>query len=723
MIPAAPLAIKGRFALKQKQLSLGNVTVNLAGDQANINGLLKLEDRHAGSDLEMTLDIRNTSTLGRLFGKNDLPDLPLKLSAVVKPAGKGLSLLMKNGNLGKIRLNLDGRIPDLQKPLLMDGSFNISLPRLSDISFLFPGTRLPDAPFTAQGKLERRGQQLRFEGINVSLADNQATVEGVLELENRYAGSDLDIHLDIRNAGALARSFGREGIPDQPLVLDASIKPEGKGISFEVLDGNLGEIQMELQGQIADMAEPLGLNARFDIALPRLSDISFLVPGKNLPDVPFKARGQLHNEQTKTRLDQVQIEIGNVKAAIDGELFPKERFNLSIQASGQDVSGLAKVFGQSLEPEPFSLSTQMEGNFSEFDLKDLQATLGKSKARGDLRFTLGEVSRVSGNIDSPYFDIRQWMADKEAAGKKAAAPKQQRLFDDRPVMNIVDLAYNLDLDINVALLQLENTQVEDLGLGLVLTHNLLELNPFTLRGLEGGVFNGELSLDDRGSIPQFHMNLHGKDLRIGLTAAPGQAPSTFPPVELVLLMDGTGQTRHEMASSLNGKLRAYYGSGQVAAAGLSLFSDFMTELFVVLNPFAKAKKFTQLDCAVVAAEARSGKVDVFPAIYHTEQLTILSQGTIDLDTEKIDLSFNTKPRKGLGFSAGVLINPLIKVGGTLAAPAIELDPSSTVKSTGLAVATVGISLLAKSMSDRFLSSTDPCGDARQEIAKMDSANN
>jgi hypothetical protein len=110
-------------------------------------------------------------------------------------------------------------------------------------------------------------------------------------------------------------------------------------------------------------------------------------------------------------------------------------------------------------------------------------------------------------------------------------------------------------------------------------------------------------------------------------------------------------------------------------------------------------------------------------IYHTKQLTILSQGVIDLNTEKIDLSFNTKMRTGIGISAGMLINPFIKVGGRLTSPAIEMDPAGTIIGGGLAVATLGISMLAKSMTDRFLSSKDPCGDARKELAKRDSAAN
>jgi hypothetical protein len=255
-----------------------------------------------------------------------------------------------------------------------------------------------------------------------------------------------------------------------------------------------------------------------------------------------------------------------------------------------------------------------------------------------------------------------------------------------------------------------------------MTHNQIALNPFTLKGERGGEFIGEMRLDDHGAIPQFHLSMHGKNMRLGLAAAPGQDPATFPPIELDVLLNAPGNTRREMASNLDGKIRMYAGSGLVAQAGVTLlFSDFLTELFSTLNPFAKTSQYTRLDCAVMAADAVSGKVDVFPIIYNTEQLTILSEGVIDLNSEKINLSFNTKPRQGLGLSAGVLINPLIKVGGTLAAPRIELDPAGTVKSTGLAVATVGISLLAKSMADRFLSSPDPCGDARKEIAKRDAS--
>jgi hypothetical protein len=51
------------------------------------------------------------------------------------------------------------------------------------------------------------------------------------------------------------------------------------------------------------------------------------------------------------------------------------------------------------------------------------------------------------------------------------------------------------------------------------------------------------------------------------------------------------------------------------------------------------------------------------------------------------------------------------VSGTLANPVLSLDPESALIQGGAAVATGGISILAKGFIDRYLSSKDPCGDA------------
>ena len=217
-----------------------------------------------------------------------------------------------------------------------------------------------------------------------------------------------------------------------------------------------------------------------------------------------------------------------------------------------------------------------------------------------------------------------------------------------------------------------------------------------------------------------HKRLDAKDLRLGLSIVPGQDVDTIPPLELHVSLHSTGFTQREMASNLSGTIRAFTGPGLIANAGVDLlFSDFLSELFEALNPAAETQDFSVLECSVWAADIVSGQVTVDPVIGQLEQFTLLSKGKIDLQTEKLNLSFNTKPRKGLGITAGTVINTVIKVGGKLKSPAIEIDPAGVIVGGTAAVATAGLSIVAKSFSDRFLSSKDPCGDARKELAKRD----
>jgi uncharacterized protein involved in outer membrane biogenesis len=718
-IPERPVSIQGQFGLLEKRLNLGNVQVKVADSNAKIDGTLNLDNRFAGSDIVLDLNIANAERLGLLFGREGLPNQPIQLGAEIKPEGEGLAFKIKDGNLGEIQLDLEGHIADLQQPMGINGNFDISLPRLGDLSFLIPGTELPDAPFTASGELITEEERVYLKAVHVDLAGNRATIDGHINLVKRYAGSKLTFDLDIKNADALGKLFGKDGLPNQPVKLSAAIEPVGKGLAFKVNDGNLGDMQLDLDGKIADLDQPTGVDAQFDIKLLKLSDVAFLVPGRELPDIPFSANGRLVNEKTRTKLDQVQLSLGKIMASVDGNLHPDNSFQLSIKAAGPDISKLDVLAGTSLPASPFSLTADLNGNPSEFALKKLDLTLGTSQLTGNLNIGLGDIFALNGNIVSPHLDLSHWYPGEEPEQKPdppSSNATREWMFDDTPVMRLAEHKLDIDLDLVVDTLVLGNTIVKSIDLEFLLTHQLLKLSPFTFKGTLGGNYNGEFILDGTSGTPTMHLDMHGKDVRLGLASTAGQDPMTYPPLEIEAKLDGAGATRRELVSSLNGKYVSYLGKGQLASSGMDLlFSDFLTQLFTTLNPFAETSEYTQLDCAVMAAEATDGLIKVFPVIFHTEQLTILSEGTIDMNTEKLDLSFNTKPRTGIGLSTGMIINPLIKVGGRLTTPAVEMDPEGTLVSGGLAVATIGISLLAKSVSDRWLSSPDPCGDARKAI--------
>ena len=103
-------------------------------------------------------------------------------------------------------------------------------------------------------------------------------------------------------------------------------------------------------------------------------------------------------------------------------------------------------------------------------------------------------------------------------------------------------------------------------------------------------------------------------------------------------------------------------------------------------------------------------------------MTMLGKGKIDLNTEKLDFEWVTKPRKGIGLSATMITNPYIKLGGTLSNPSVQLKGVEAVASTGVAVATLGLSLVARGMFDRVTAEKKVCKQALEQIGRPPKAN-
>jgi hypothetical protein len=148
-------------------------------------------------------------------------------------------------------------------------------------------------------------------------------------------------------------------------------------------------------------------------------------------------------------------------------------------------------------------------------------------------------------------------------------------------------------------------------------------------------------------------------------------------------------------------------------------ADVLTTLLEALNPFSKEKPPTRLECAVVVIEVEDGVAVMEPMAVQTDVMTVLGGGTIDFSTEELALNWVTKPRKGIGVSASLITNPYIKLGGTLGDPQIEMKPLEAMTSTGIAVATGGISILAKGLFDRITAEQKVCEQALKKAEKRE----
>jgi hypothetical protein len=114
------------------------------------------------------------------------------------------------------------------------------------------------------------------------------------------------------------------------------------------------------------------------------------------------------------------------------------------------------------------------------------------------------------------------------------------------------------------------------------------------------------------------------------------------------------------------------------------------------------------------------KADPYLAI-RSDKLNLVSSGFANLATERIDFTFNALPRLRLSISATELINPYVRVSGTLLKPTLSLDSRSAAVTGGAAALTGGLSLLAQATWKRTFGSRDACGKALEELRAEEGA--
>ena len=242
------------------------------------------------------------------------------------------------------------------------------------------------------------------------------------------------------------------------------------------------------------------------------------------------------------------------------------------------------------------------------------------------------------------------------------------------------------------------------------------VSEISAKGSRGGSFTGRLAIRPNDAGAEFRIRMIGNDLAFGLPAYTRDELDQLPVYKLELGFVTEGSTIREMAGVANGYVRILGGEGRIRTSTISMLtSDFLTQVINTVSPFTVADPYANLKCIAILAGVKDGQVSGNPVlVVQSEKLNVFANTKIDLKTEKLDITFNTVPQKGLGLSLSNLVNPYVKVIGTLGNPTLSLDPEGALIQGGAAVATAGLSILAKGFKDRFLSSKDPCAKAVSE---------
>jgi len=182
-------------------------------------------------------------------------------------------------------------------------------------------------------------------------------------------------------------------------------------------------------------------------------------------------------------------------------------------------------------------------------------------------------------------------------------------------------------------------------------------------------------------------------------------------------LESTGANTRSLAANLNGII--FINSTNIIVPENQflkrLYGDMLNEIVSAINPFSKSSTNNQLDCIVLPLEIADGGLITRPfALILNSNVRMVINSAINLQTEKLSVQFQTTPRKGLTISAGEVLNPYVKVVGTLAKPTLAVDEKGVLITGGTAVATGGLSILAKAAWQRLVRDKDPCRAAAEK---------
>jgi uncharacterized protein involved in outer membrane biogenesis len=733
-LPSSSLHAEGRISVTGGGYRLQDVSCRIEDMGISAHGLITRKKHFVGTTLEITADGNDLSILDQLVPAVTLPPETFQIKGT-------LELHQNDYRLVGIEFGIDGASGTFNGRIGKDPGLNHSEiefdahgPSLAVADSLVPLIDLPDAPFSAAGGVTVNDGIIGLENVTIGLADTTARIDGHLVPSNGLIGTAVHTSIEGPNIDQLVTliddSIARDlpTLPAKPFSVAGDLTIDEAGYHLSSLEFSHGDATSTINGVVGRPPEFIGSDIEFQADG---SDASLIAAAVGVPTLEgsFSFTGRVGKEAGGFRFDDVRLRLGDHSAEVDGRLGKLPKLigtSLEILAKGPDLDFLREVAGlENLASEPFEFTGQFDGDPHRFKSTALDFRFGSSDITGDLTVDVRDKPGFTARLVSNHVEVADFIPGPKPAPDATdqdhestpAGDQAFKLSDEPWNLEALDLV-NIDLDWTINGLDYLRSTDREAKLAFSLEDGELTVDRFRATGSLNGTIDGSAKLTKDPKGHRIEIEFHIEDGMINL-AGEGADPDQYTPTDFHLSMAATGRSPHEMMASSNGRVLVTIEGG-VMEKGLidKVSADFLVTLLDALNPFAKQDNYTTINCAVFAANFEDGVMTLDPAAFQTSKVTILGDGTLDFSTEELRLDWITKPRKGIGISASMFTNPYIRLGGTLAKPQIEMKPAQAVASTGLAVATMGLSFVAKGMADRITAEKKVCEKAMKQVEEQ-----
>ncbi|MEF8722511.1 MAG: AsmA family protein [Candidatus Accumulibacter delftensis] len=741
-LPTLPLTVKASVKRKggggsndlQGDFALGNIAGEVSG---------KLSDRKnlAGSTFSYRAGSADLRELARARGI-PLPaegPLPARLNGELALLSEQLRIDSFAADIADNHLSASGQIDFRPADSLVELEPQIRGTDLYRLARFLLGEEkaayFPVGPYALGGKLRLQGSRLQFNSKDAQAGNSVLGFDGSLDFGKKTPRVDARVTAKGGRLAALLKPEILEGVPAAAFSLSTTLAMSDQGMVLKDLQFALADSTLTGRLSTGWPREPERISFDLIAAGSDLRASLPATPGYVAAPVAFRVEAKGTADPASVQIERLDGKLAEATIALAGKLVLKPVLSadaLRLSLKGPKLSALGSLTAWPVVDLPFAVSGTMTGSKDGARMDDFQATLGNSDLKGSLRISTAARPRIDLDVRSDYLALDLLRepqgvvaqattgVDKARGGQKAQADdKSGKLFSDEALP--LDVLRTFDGTLLASLAKVEGTQqqLRDVHAAATLQDGLLAVKQLQGQGRQGKV-TANFTLDVRGKQPAVKGQLKASDVIFFVRGMAKEDEARLPHHTLESHFSASGNSISALAAGLDGYFWLRSSPGQFRALDMDvLFGDFASQLFSTLNPFAKKNTYSTLSCAGVYLEARKGRVETAPAVVlQTDRLSVVSRGTIDLRSEKIDFTFRVAPLQGVGFSAGDLIKPFIKLGGTLQAPALDLDVANAAVEGGVAVATFGASLLAGSLWDRWISSPGACAKIEEEARKL-----
>jgi uncharacterized protein involved in outer membrane biogenesis len=713
------LVVAGTLEQGSSGLILSGAKLEMSNTQLTASGKIGNLDTLAGTLLALELSSPGADQLGNLLNQQDWPSIPLQAGAQLQITPEQFLVDEGRVTLGTANALVSGSIARSPGPIQANLALDLDAPSIGAFGPVLGMKNIPDLPLQGRSRIRIDGPNIAVESWAADV--DVAQLEGSANLDFEKPGG-ARLYTEVRARGkslnALSQALELGPSPDQPWQASTRISSDAGSIRMTGLEMAMATVSLRGQAEYV----PGSQFARVEVKVEG-PDVRLLHAGlqeEATRPVPFTLELALAHDKTGTQLNAARGNLGDLALEASGKLGNWEDlsgFDLKIGMRTKDLASVLSAW--TAEPGP-AVSFDVAGNLTSGPrqvLLSADARLGQDKIAvqgtvADQGSKTAPLRRFEIQVSGDNINLDRLQALWPKPDEPTPTTMSARLIPDLQFPN--DWPSNLEgtAELKIAHLRSWDSDLEAVHLAANLDRNGLSVHT-AQANLGQGTLEGKLQLSPADSGIRANLDFSARNIRLMLMPS-SIAEQARPPVDIDASLSGQGKGLRELAATLDGSYSMRHGKGQADFRKGFYTSDFLKETINLVNPFAKQEPVTLLECGLVVLKAEKGMITADVAMLQTNRLLLGVEGQANLKTEGIEVLFTIVGREGLGVSASSIVNPYVKVTGTLAKPTLSFAPTRAALNYGAAVATGGLSLLAKGIWDRMSSSGEVC---EKEVAK------